>query len=850
MLSIKRFAIEGITEGAVIDTLKPSFTYYAESDREGVTIRQASLTVNGWTTDTVAETGTTYAGPDFEPYRTYEARLAITDDAGETAIAELHFDTGRLQDSWKARWITKGDYSFTEKGVSPKPMCFKKVFGRKGQVKKATVYATALGIYELTLNGSKVGNRYFAPGFTSYRNNLQYQVYDITDALQDNNELLVDVAGGWAVGSFVFTRKNRVYAPRQALMLEVRIEYADGATEIVETDDSWMVSNHTSYVMADLYDGETYDATITADGWTQASIEKVSIRPSLEADYGSPVVRHEYMKPVSSKKIGDATIYDFGQNFAGVIDLKIKGASAGQKVEVKHAEILNADGTLNTSFLRTAKATATYICRAGDQEYSPRFSYMGFRYAAVSGIDENQIEVGAWALYSDIDMIGSFECSDASINRLQQNIQWSSRSNFVDIPTDCPQRDERMGWTGDINVFAPTACFNFRLNRFLNKWMKDLRAEQLPTGGIPNTIPLHGYGFPATMPKMAVDWWDDACVMVPWAIYEATGDVRVLEENYESMKKYVKACKGWAGLLSLGKNRYIWNTPATLHFGDWVAPDVPKMQQWQARAKWTATASLRNTSHYVAKIADILGHKDEAAKYEELSAKVADAYVSVFTDGAGKLNEEFQTGYVLPIHLDMFPDKKTKQQATANLAELVKRGDYKIGTGFPGTPYILFALADNGYADVAFKMLMNKKCPSWLYEVEQGATTIWERWDGLDENGQCPISDDGTDMMISYNHYASGAVGAFLYKRVAGIEPVTPGYKTFAVKPLVGGGLTEAKASMESPYGPISSEWKRQGDEFELKVTVPVNTSCQVTLPDGSSASAVSGTHTFTCKIN
>ena len=716
-------------------------------------------------------------------------------------------------------------------------MMFRKKLSFKKKVKQAKLYVAAMGIYELMIDGAKVGDQYFAPGFTSYKHEMQYQTYDVSGMLNGESVLTAVVAGGWAVGSFVFTRINRFDADRQAFLAELRITYEDGSEEIIGTDETWEVTEDGPYRMADIYDGETYDAAIDKEKifWRKAAPEQLRFTPNLMADYGSPVKAHEEMKPVSCKKRQDGTlIYDFGQNFAGVVKLGIKRAKKGQAITVKHAEILNRDGSLNTRFLRTAKATAMYTCREGAQEYSPRLTYMGFRYISVSGIDKEDVNVTALALYSDIERAGDFTCSNDMLNRLQQNIIWSSKSNFVDIPTDCPQRDERMGWTGDIAVFAPTACFNFDISRFLDKWLLDVKSEQLSTGGLPNTVPVQGYGFPATMPSMAIDWWGDACVLVPWAQYMAKGNEQVLRDMYPTMKKYVKACRFWAGF-GIGKHRYIWHTPSMLHFGDWVAPDVPKMSQWQGRSKWTATASLYNTSRLTGMVADILGEKEDAEYFRKLSEKVSDAYVSVFTDGKGKMKEEFQTAYVLPLWFHMFPEN-VQAKAAENLAKLVKASDYCIGTGFPGTPYILFALADN-----------NTKCPSWLYEVKSGATTIWERWDGLDENGECPIGDDGTDMMISYNHYASGAVGAFLYQRVAGIEAVEPGYRRFNIRPLAGCGLTYAKASTLTSYGRIVSDWKIQDGTFLLDIEVPVGTRCTVTLPDGKVSEYGSGKYHLSC---
>ncbi len=850
MFQIKRFAVEQLTQGCVTDQATPSFSFVTESDRPGASLRAAHLTVNGWHTDCASRLDQRYGGAPLTPFTAYEAELIAEDDQGSTASASLSFETGRMGTPWQASWITDGSYRFTEKRVSPVPMTFRKSFRLRGKVNAARIYATAMGIYELALNGEKVGEEYFAPGFTAYRKRLQYQTYDVTAQLKDGNTLMAVVSGGWAVGSFIYSRINRFAADRQALLLELRITYEDGSVQVIGTDDTWQVTREGAYRMADLYDGETYDATVdmNAAPWYNASIEKLRVSPEIIASDGLPVKARETLIPQSVRKTGDGLIYDFGQNFAGVIQLKIQGRK-GQKITVTHAEILNPDGSLNTAFLRSAKATATYICRDGMQEYSPRLTYMGFRYACVSGVEEKDVTVTARALYSDLEQTGTFACSSEALNQLQSNIIWSSKSNFVDIPTDCPQRDERMGWTGDIALFSPVACYNFHMRRFLDKWLADVRAEQLPTGGLPNTVPANGFGFPTTMPTMAIDFWGDACILVPWAEYQARGDVRVLQDCYPMMRKYVNACRFWAGIWGVGDYRYIWHTPAMLHFGDWVAPGVPKMSQWQGRSKWTATASLCNTSAMLARIARILGKEDDAKKYQALSDRVAKAYRNVFTDGSGKMKNEFQTAYVLPIAYRMLPPQEL-QAAADNLAAMVEKNDYCIGTGFPGTPYILFALADNGHADTAFRMLMNTKCPSWLYQVKMGATTVWERWDGLDENGRCPISDDGTDMMVSYNHYAFGAVGDFLYRRVAGIEAVEPGYKRFRVQPLIGGGLTHASAGTETPYGTVASAWEIEGDAFRLEVTVPMDTACQVILPDGTCHDVTSGVHRFTCPMN
>lgn len=792
-----------------------------------------------------------YDGPKLTPYSINTATISVTDDAGNTAKKSVIFEMGKLSDSWKGRFITDGKYHFTEKKVSPKVMTFRREWRASKAVKSARIYATAIGIYRIDIGRKKVGEDFLTPGFTSYKTSLQYQVYDVTELIKatDTADIVATVSGGWAVGSFVFSRVNRVTADKQRFMCELRVEYEDGEKEVMGTDDSWLVSTDGPVLSADIYDGEEYDARKTTGDMSfhRASITELKFSPDIRADYSSPVREHETFEPVSVKEIGDEIIYDFGQNFAGLVHLSIDGR-AGQEIVVRHSEVLHPDGRLNTDFLRSAKARIRYICRDGYQEYFPSFTYMGFRYVGIKGIGRDKVKVTARALYSDVADNGSFTCSNDMINRLQENIRWGAKSNFVDIPTDCPQRDERMGWTGDIAVFARTAAYNYDVSRFLTKWLRDMRAEQRRTGGIPNTIPSQGYGFPVTMPVIAVDFWGDASVLVPYAEYLARGDKRVLSDNYEMMKKYVDACRFWAGLFSFGKHRYLWNTLPSLHFGDWVAPDVPKMSQWQGRSKWTATASLANTSRLLSEIAVILGKEDDARIYRKVFKRAAYAYRSILTDGKGRLKKEFQTAYVLPIYFDMFRGKE-KQKAADNLANLVKKNGYRIGTGFPGTPYILFALADNGHKEEAFRMLTEDKCPSWLYEVKMGATTIWERWDGLDENGNCPIGDDGTDMMISYNHYASGAVGDFLYRRVAGIEPLEAGYRSFRIKPMVGGGITWAEGRLTTPYGEIVSSWKTDKGYFRINVQVPVGSSCTLTMPDGSSYKLGSGIHEYACSL-
>ena len=831
MLRISSFLVEGVSKGLITDNPNPRFSFSLESDQQGCKLSSAYVEVNGeYRLALPDECGADYDGPTLLPFSKVKAVLFVEDNHGEKASAEIEFRTGRMGLPWEGKFITDGEYVFKEKKVSPKPMIFKRDLVLTKKVKSAEILATAFGIYELEVNGKKAGNRYFAPGFTSYEHQLMYQTYDVTDLLQEENEIVFHVAGGWAVGSYVFSRVNRVSADKQSLLAEIRIEFEDGTKMVIGTDESYFVSTHSPYGMVDIYDGEDFDASLSLDqiAFHPASIAQNRLSPRIISDYGAPVIDHETLEPISKNVLEDGTIvYDFGQNFAGVVEAHIRSAKKGDRISFRHAEVLKADGSLNTKLLRSARAGADYVCKEGDQVYVPKMAYMGFRYIGVQGIAPENIEVKARVRYSDIPLTGGFECSDERVNRLQQNILWSSKSNFVDIPTDCPQRDERMGWTGDIALFARTACWNFDMNVFLKKWLKDLRSQQLRTGGVPNTIPVQGYGFPVTMPKMAIDFWGDASVLVPFALYEHYGDSKIIAQSYESMRKYVLAEKFWANLVGFGKQRYIWHTPAIFHFGDWVSPDEPTMAGWQKRSKYTGTCSISNMAAHVSQAAELLGKPEDAAKFAELAKKTNEAYRSVFFDEQMNMKKKsFQTAYVLPLKFNMF-SKEDAAKAVENLAKLVESNAYCIGTGFPGTPYILFALADNGRPDVAYKMLLNDKSPSWLFEIKMGGTTIWERFDAVKEDGTGNGGeDDGTGGMISFNHYASGAVGDFLYSRVLGIDAIEAGYKKFAFAPVFGEGIDYAKGHTLTPYGEIKASWKKSGGVYSYSIDVPVSTVC------------------------
>ncbi len=846
MLEISAIKLNGLTHGLVSDT-PPRISFTLTSDVPGDTLKTAVIRCGDWQIETMDQINNVYGG-SMKPFTQYQVQIEATATSGQTAMASADFETGRLDTPWTAHWITDASYTFPDK-ASPVPMTFRKHFKLPKPIRRAFVNATALGIYELNLNDAKVGSEYFAPGLTSYHHQIQYQTYDVTQSLQVDNTLSAVVAGGWAVGSFTYGRKSKISADRQGFLCELHIEYADGTCEIIATDSSWEVTLKGPYTMAEWYNGETYDATIALDklSWKKADITKPKGRPRLLAQYGAPVRVMGEMKPVAiTKAPSGEMIYDFGQNFSGVISAKIKGKH-GQVITIRHAEVLVKD-ELFVKSLRTAKATATYTCVDGEQTYSPRLTYMGFRYVGVQGIESESIELSALVLHSDIPETGSFVCSNELINRLQENIRWGGKSNFVDIPTDCPQRDERQGWTGDIAVFASTACFNFDMSRFFDKWLMDMRSEQGRGGGIPMVLPKAGDSWPV----LATACWGDSCVLVPWAEYLARGNIDLLKKQYPTIKRFLKAAKWWSGLFSISPTgRHIWRFP--FHFGDWCAPEGTA-KDWIAKGKWVATAYFANSCGITAQIAELLGYAEDATYYKALQQKIIKAYRRAFTDSKGKLKKEFQTAYVLPLFFDMTKGSETTAMAQ-NLVDLVEKAGNHLATGFPGTPYLLFALSDNGQLSKAYELLLQESCPSWLYEIKAGGTTIWERWDALRPDGTVntvdlndPESDSGG--MVSFNHYAGGAVGDWLYRRVAGIEPTSGGYKIFKIAPKPGGGLSFAKATHGCPYGTIESQWKIKQGVFEIELSVPFGTAAKVTLPDGQEFIASSGKHTYECAFS
>ncbi len=774
-----------------------------------------------------------------KPATKYAVEVTSWDNHGNKAKGKTSFTSGKVNQSWDAKWITiPEEYSYD----SP-DFLFKKTFKVEKEVKKATLYGTALGCYVPFLNNERVGEEYFAPGYTEYSKRIQYNTYDITSQVkQGKNTLLTEVAPGWYTGRLgLITEGNQWDTKARALLQEVRIEYTDGSEDVIGTDDTWTYSTNGPRQFTSFFDGENYDAnkTMQQGPFKAVSLYKDKV-PEITENTGSPVTKGE---KVAAKSLGNG-IYDFGRNFAGLIHIKVK-APAGKKIHITHAEILH-NGEMYTENLRTAKAEVNYITKEGEQEYEPLFTYMGFRYAQIEAEQGVEIEeVYGTELFTDMEQIGSFETSNADINQLQKNIITSQRANFVDIPTDCPQRDERSGWTGDISVFSPTAAYNCDITRFMRKWCTDMRLAQHKDGVIPMVVPDHNASkhlkdFYLAYMNDAV--WGDAIIYVPWAVYESTGDISILVENYDAMKKWV----GYELKQASVGVPYIWGLGG-MHYGDWLAPDTDIIGG-MTRADVTSTAYMAHSCDLLNQIATLMGKDKDAKYYRKQNANIKKAFQTYVVKPDGHLRRDFQSAYVLALEFDMLTDTQRKY-AIEDLVANIEKNDDHLTTGFVGTPYLLFSLSNNGRSDKAYDLLFQDTCPSWLYEVKAGATSIWERWDSLQPDGTINETQTGSDNMVSFNHYAYGCVGDWMYRNTAGIQPLEAGYKKIRIKPLMDDRLTSAKSSHKTPYGTVSVSWNKVGSTFTMKVEVPCNTTAEIILPNGAKATVGSGTYNYTCNL-
>lgn len=758
-------------------------------------------------------------------------RLAIRvrvwgNDGHPSAWSDLYpVEVGLLLASdWSARFVTP-DWNEDTSRPQPAPS-LRHEFDVLPGIADARLYVTALGVYEAQINGTVVGDHVLAPGWTSYHHRLLVQTFDVTDLLQVGRNAIGAILGdGWYRGRLGFGGGRRnIYGDRLALLAQLEITYADGTSERIGTDETWRAIPG-PVLGSDLYDGETYDARLEQSGWSEPDYDEsdwAGVRlldldlTTLAMPLSPPVRRTELLAPVAiTISPSGHTIVDFGQNLVGRLRLTVSG-NAGQTITLRHAEVLE-NGELSTRPLRLARATDRYTLRGeGVESWEPRFTFHGFRYAQVEGWPgELRAEaIQAVVCHSDLERTGWFECSDPLLNRLHENVVWSMRGNFLSIPTDCPQRDERLGWTGDIQVFAPTACFLYDATGFLTSWLADLAADQTETGIVPFVIPyvLEGDGVPAT-------GWGDAAVIVPWVLYQRSGDVGVLASQFESMH-------AWVDMIARRAEGYLWNQG--FQFGDWLDPTAPPDKPQAARTNpyLIATAYFAHSAQLVGQTAELLGWSEKAAHYQQLAARVREAFTREYVTPAGRIISDAETAYALALQFALLPDAQQRQHAGRRLAELVHERGYHIGTGFLGTPLICDALCSVGEYDMAYRLLTQRECPSWLYPVTMGATTIWERWDSLLPDGSVNPGE-----MTSFNHYALGAVADWLHRTVGGLAPGAAGYRHLIINPHPGGGLTSACARHLTPYGLAEASWQLKEEQIAVTVIVPPNATATVTLP-------------------
>jgi alpha-L-rhamnosidase len=772
-----------------------------------------------------------YRGEPFVSRQRVEWRVEFRDEKGKDSgwSQPAHFELGLLAtNDWKAQWIRpQGETNTNPDAVGS--LC--RSFRLSQEVECARVYVTAHGLFELRLNGGRVGDDHFANGWTSYNKRLDTLTYDVTSQLRaGTNTLEALISAGWYAGRLMSGRNK--YGTHPELLLQMEVTYKDGSREMVASDGQWEGSYGGSVLSASIYDGENYDARKQATNW-----QHVVVNPDLGTERLTP----KPFPPVREKELlatqsitepqPGRFVFDLGQNMVGWARMKIP-VEKDQTVTARFAEMLNADGTLYTKNYRAAKSTDMYIAATtGTIQWEPRFTFHGFRYVELSGLPKDVKPGKDWvvgvALHSDLQPTGKFESSHAKLNQLQSSIVWGQRGNFVDIPTDCPQRDERLGWTGDAEVFCPTAMFNYDCLGFFKSWLGSMRDDQMRDGRIPHVIP-------DVMRDGNSPGWMDAATIIPWEVYVRSGDASVLAENFEMMEKLVRWYRSQStnGLM-----------PRIRGYGDWLQP-YANNREGETPFPLLGAAFYAHSAQILAEAARVLKRDEYAKRYADEAAAVKLAFAQEYFDADGKLKNapETQTAYVLAIAFELLP-QEARLKAATNLVRLVKDADGHLRTGFLGTPHIARVLDETGHGELAYDLLFQETYPSWFYPINQGATTMWERW-----NSYTRDKGFGDASMNSFNHYAYGAIGQWMYERVAGLAPdsAQPGYKHFFVRPLPGKQLDWARAELQTPYGRASSAWAKRNGRIIMDVVVPPNTTATIEFPrDRKSETVSAGSYHF-----
>ncbi|HEY4327467.1 MAG TPA: glycoside hydrolase family 78 protein [Mucilaginibacter sp.] len=845
-VTVQHLLTENQTDPISIDALSPRFSWQLIAGNKRDVMQTAYEIKVKKNKDLVWSTGkitsdqsiyVSYKGEKLQAGQKYYWQVRVWDNSGKASewSAPVSWKMGLLtQSDWKAKWITPG---FVEDSVTRPSPLFRKEFSLSKKIQSATAYITAHGLYEAQINGKRVGDAFLTPGWTSYNKRLQYQAYDVTALLQQGaNAVGAELGNGWYRGYIGYQPTPNLYGKDIALLFQLEVTYTDGTTDTIISDENWKSSTG-PVRSAEIYYGATIDDRMQQKGWSTPKFDDKSwsgvttkdfSKDILVATFNEPVRKHETFKPIKifTTPKGEKVI-DFGQNLVGWVQMKVSG-KAGDKVTLSHAEVIDKAGNFYTENLRTAKSQDTYILSGGGEEtFEPQFTWQGFRYIKVEDYpgELKPENFTAIALYSDMRPTGSFSCSNTLINQLQHNIQWGQKGNFLDVPTDCPQRDERLGWTGDAQVFSRTASFNMNVNNFFSKWLKDVAADQYPSGSVPFVIP-NVLGKASTGSGGATGW-ADVSTIIPWNMYLAYGDKKILRDQYSSMK-------AWVSYMEHQSVNNLWNTG--FHFGDWLFYSLNNDTDGSSAitSKYLiAQCFYAYSTQLLINTANVLGKTEDVTYYTALLQKIKDAYLKEYVTPNGLISSDTQTAYVLALQFDMLPENLRQQAATRLVNNITRYGNH-LTTGFLGTPYLCHVLSRFGYANVAYRLLLQDTYPSWLYPVKMGATTIWERWDGIRPDGTFEAAS-----MNSYNHYAYGAIGDWMYRVIAGIDTKTeaPGYKEIVIKPTIGGNLENAGADYDTNYGKISSHWKLNNGNLSLDVEIPANTKATIYIPAGTGGS-------------
>lgn len=818
----------------MLGVAEPVFSWWLDSDRRFVKQYryeiQVALDENFeeviWNYHRISDDmcGIPYMGPALESKTRYYLRVRVwTDEENRTEWSEsTYFETSILDNAqWEARWIRPSVVEMGGHKDCRKPYVAEKRFALSGAVKEARLYMTCLGVYSASLNGKKVSGDYFRPGFTDYNYRLQYQTYDVGELLSQENTLKITVGEGWYSGYFGWEGRKDNYGTCNGLLAQLEIRYEDGRIEKIVTDGSW-VQKYGEILYSDLYDGEGYDfrEKERACGCMREFSYPFT---TLEPQEG-PAVR--CVEEVSPKRIfKDASgrmVLDMGQNMVGWVRFRNLHTENGS-VRLLHGEVLDRDGNFYNANLRNAQAADSYVLEVNDgKEYEPHFTYHGFRYVLLEGFTEDVVpeDFTGVVLSSDMEVTGELVTGDESLNRLQENICRGQRGNFFDIPTDCPQRDERQGWTADAQIILSTAAFNFDVSRFYRKWLKDVESSQKEQEGAASyVVPDILNGYFSEGKSVTAAGWGDAAVICPWQLYERYGDKGILEKQYDSMKAWVDYIR------REGENEYLWDTGVQL--GDWLALDSAEDSFYGATdGTLAATAYYAYSTELFARTAKVLGRMSDYKEYHDLHEKILEEFRRNFLQDGVLLTSDTQTAYVLALQFHLLRQEE-EETAASRLAELLRRNNNHLDTGFLGTPYICHVLTEHGYNELAYELLFHRDFPSWLYQVDQGATTMWEHWDSRKVDGSFWSTD-----MNSFNHYAYGSVGNWMYRVIGGLDWKEPGYKKSVIAPKPDARVKSAECSLKSPYGLLKCQWSLENKHLFIRMVVPANTRSLIVLPE------------------